>query len=139
MRIPLPAIAIPIVFGLLYLFVPGVKGQPWPPLRLLGAILAVLGYILLITARMQLGRSFAVTPQAKELITHGLYARFRNPIYLSVDVMWFGLILVLHLYWLFVPLLLLIAFHLIRARREATILQEAFAQAYIDYQKHTWF
>jgi len=139
MRIPLPAVAIPIVFVLLYLFVPGCKELPWPPLRLLGAILAVIGYILLITARMQLGKSFAVTPQAKALVTHGLYARFRNPIYLSVDVMWFGLILVLHLYWLFVPLLLLIAFHLIRARREATILQEAFAQTYIDYQKGTWF
>jgi protein-S-isoprenylcysteine O-methyltransferase Ste14 len=105
----------------------------------LGAFLAVLGYTLLITARMQLGKSFAVTPQAKALVTHGLYARFRNPIYLSVDVMWFGLILVLHLCWLFVPLLLLIVFHLFRARREAAILQETFAQAYIDYQKHTWF
>jgi protein-S-isoprenylcysteine O-methyltransferase Ste14 len=139
MRIPIPAVVIPVVVILLYLFVPGVKEQSWSPPRLLGAILAINGYVLLITARLQLGKSFAVTPQAKELVTHGLYARFRNPIYLSVDVMWFGLILVFGHYWLFVPWLALITFHLLRARREAKILQEAFAQAYIDYHQRTWF
>jgi protein-S-isoprenylcysteine O-methyltransferase Ste14 len=137
MRIPIPAVVIPVVVILLYLFAPGVKEQPWAPLRLLGAILAVIGYVLLITARLQLGKSFAVTPQAKELATHGLYSRFRNPIYLSVDGMWFGLILVFGYYWLFVPWLALIAFHLLRAHREAKILKEGFAQAYIDYHQRT--
>jgi hypothetical protein len=56
---------------------------------------------LFVTARLQLGKSFAVTPQAKELVTLGLYSRIPNPIYVFVDVMIFGLILALHLYWLF--------------------------------------
>ncbi len=139
MRIPIPAVVIPVLVILLYLFLPGVKEQPWPPLRVAGAALVVIGYILLITARIQLGKSFAVTAQAKALVTRGLYSRFRNPIYLSVDIMWFGLILVLHLYWLFVPLFALIVLHVFRARREAQILQDAFGQSYIDYQQRTWF
>jgi protein-S-isoprenylcysteine O-methyltransferase Ste14 len=42
--------------------------------------------------------------------------------------MWFGLVLALHLYWLFVPPLALLAFHVFRAQREGKILQEAFGQ-----------
>jgi protein-S-isoprenylcysteine O-methyltransferase Ste14 len=139
MRIPMPAIAVPLVVMLLYFFVPGVKERPWTGLRIAGAILAVAGYILLFTARIQLGASFAVTPQAKTLVTRGLYSRIRNPIYLFVDVMWFGLTLFLHLYWLFVPLVILLALHLFRVRREGEVLQEAFGQTYLDYRKQTWF
>ena len=138
MRIPIPAIVVPLLVLLLYLFVPGVKEQPWTATRITGAMLAVVGYIFLLTARIQLGKSFSVTPQAKNLVTSGLYSRIRNPIYLFVDVMWFGLILALHLYWLFVPLIALLVFQVFRARREGRILQEAFGQTYLDYRKRTW-
>ena len=138
MRIPIPAIVVPAIVVLLYVFVPGVRERPWTTLRIAGAILAVAGYVLLITARIQLGKSFAVTPQAKALVTSGLYSRIRNPIYLSVNVMWFGWILFLHLYWLFVALVALLAFQVLRARSEGQVLQEAFGQAYLDYRKQTW-
>ena len=94
---------------------------------------------MFVTARLQLGKSFAVTPQAKELVTFGLYSRIRNPIYLFVDVMIFGLILALHLYWLFVVYSLLVAVHVFRARKEAQVLQAKFGQAYLDYRRQTWF
>ena len=139
MRIPIPAIVVPIVAFLLYLFVPGLKEQPWTLLRITGAILAVVGYSTFVTARLQLGNSFAVTPQAKELVTLGLYSRIRNPIYVFVDVMIFGLILALHLYWLFALFPLLVAMHAFRAHREARVLQEKFGQAYINYCHETWF
>ena len=138
MRVPIPAVAVPLVVMLLYFLVPGIRERPWAGLRIAGAILAVVGYVLLITARIQLGKSFAVTPQAKALVTRALYSRIRNPIYLFVDVMWFGLTLFLHLYWLFVPLVLLLAFHWFQARRESEVLQEAFGQTYLDYRKRTW-
>jgi protein-S-isoprenylcysteine O-methyltransferase Ste14 len=139
MRIPIPAIVVPIVAFLLYLFVPGLREQPWSLLRIAGAILAVVGYSTFVTARLQLGNSFAVTPQAKELVTLGLYSRIRNPIYVFVDVMIFGLILALHLYWLFALFPLLVAMQAFRAHREANVLQEKFGQAYINYSDQTWF
>src|ERR1035438_7589922 len=92
MRIPIPAIVLPTVVLALYLLVPGLKERPWTVLRIAGAILAVVGYSTFVTARLQLGKSFAVTPQAKELVTLGLYSRIRNPIYVFVDIMIFGLI-----------------------------------------------
>jgi protein-S-isoprenylcysteine O-methyltransferase Ste14 len=139
MKIPIPAIVIPLVVLLLYLFVPGVKERPWTALRVTGAILAVAGYTLLIIARLHLGKSFSVTPQAKELVTAGLYSRIRNPIYVFVDVMWLGLTLALHLYWLFVPFVALLIMHTIRCRKEAAVLEDRFGQTYLDYRKQTWF
>lgn len=139
MRVPIPAIVIPLVVLLLYLFVPGLKERPWTVLRIVGVILAVIGYATVVTARLQLGKSFAVTPQAKELVSHGLYSRIRNPIYVFVDVMIFGLILALHLYWLFALFPILVVVHAFRAHREATVLQNKFGQVYLDYREQTWF
>jgi protein-S-isoprenylcysteine O-methyltransferase Ste14 len=128
MSVPIPAVVVPMVVLLLYLFVPGLKERPWTGLRIAGALLAVVGYSAFVTARLQLGKSFAVTPQAKELVTLGLYY-----------VMIFGLILALHLYWLFVLFPLLVVLHAYRAHREAKVLQEKFGQAYLDYRSKTWF
>ncbi len=139
MGIPIPAIVVPVICLLLYLFVPGLRQQPWTALRIAGAITAVFGYVLFVVARLQLGASFSVSSQAKELVTHGLYARIRNPIYVFVVVMWVGLIVALHLYWLFIPLLALLLMQLIRSGREAKVLEERFGQAYLDYRQQTWF
>jgi protein-S-isoprenylcysteine O-methyltransferase Ste14 len=139
MKVPIPAIVIPLVALLLYFFVPGVREQPWTILRIAGAMLAATGYVLLIVARLQLGKSFSVSPQAKALVTHGLYSRIRNPIYVFVGVMWLGVVVALRLYWLFVPLFVLLVMQVFRVRREARVLQERFGQAYLDYRKQTWF
>lgn len=139
MRIPIPAIVVPLVCLLLYLFVPGLRQRPWTALRIAGAIVAIIGYILFVIARLQLGKSFSVSPQAKELVTHGLYSRIRNPIYVFVGVMWLGLIVALQLYWLFLPVLFLLIVQVFRVRREARVLQDRFGQAYLDYRKQTWF
>lgn len=139
MKIPIPGLVVPILCLLLYLFVPGLGERPWTALRIAGVIVAILGYVLLITARLQLGRSFSVSPQAKALVTQGLYARIRNPIYVSVGVMWIGIIVALHLYWLFLPLILLLIAQIIRSGKEARVLEEKFGQAYLDYRKRTWF
>jgi protein-S-isoprenylcysteine O-methyltransferase Ste14 len=139
MKIPIPAIVVPVVALLLYLFVPGVRQQPWTALRITGAILAMAGYSLFVTARLQLGKSFSVSPQAKELVTHGLYSRIRNPIYVFVGVMWLGLIVALRLYWLLLPFFALLVMQMIRVGKEAKVLQERFGQTYLDYRKQTWF
>jgi protein-S-isoprenylcysteine O-methyltransferase Ste14 len=124
---------------LLYLFVPGLKEQPWTELRIMGAVLAVLGYVLVVTARIQLGRSFSVRPEAKALVQHGLYSRIRNPMYVFVDVMLFGLILALNMNWILLFLIVFAIFQMRQARREARVLQEKFGQAYVEYRNRTWF
>jgi len=139
MRVYAPAVVIASFVLLLYLFVPGVKEEPWTASRIAGAFLTVFGYVLVITARVQLGTSFSVRPEARELVTHGLYSRIRNPMYVFLDVLLFGLVLVLRIYWLFLILAGLAISQGLQARREAKLLQEKFGQAYLDYRNQTWF
>jgi protein-S-isoprenylcysteine O-methyltransferase Ste14 len=53
--------------------------------------------------------------------------------------MWFGLIVALQLDWLFVPYVALLVMQLIRAGREAKVLEERFGPAYLNYREQTWF
>ena len=51
-----------------------------------GVALAAISFALVILARVQLGKSFAVTPQATDLVTHDLYSRLQHPMYVFVDL-----------------------------------------------------
>jgi protein-S-isoprenylcysteine O-methyltransferase Ste14 len=139
MRIPIPAVVVPLTVLLLYVLLPGVRERPWTALRIAGAIVAVIAYGLVFAARIQLGKSFSVRPQAKELVTLGLYSRFRNPMYVFVDIMLFGVVIAFHAYWLSLILPPLVVFQTRQARHEAEVLKGKFGQAYLDYRKQTWF
>lgn len=99
----------------------------------------IAAFLLWATSRLQLGASFSVKPQAKGLVTRGIYSRIRNPIY-TFGMLWIaGLILVVgHPLWLLI-LLVLIPMQIVRARREARVLEEKFGQEYRAYRRHTWF
>jgi protein-S-isoprenylcysteine O-methyltransferase Ste14 len=90
-------------------------------------------------ARRQLGRAFAFTPQAKGLVTTGLYARIPHPMYLFLDLALLGGVTILRQVWLLAPWAALVAAQVLQARREATILEHAFGDAYRDYRKRTWW
>ena len=134
-----PALGIPAIAVLLYFLIPGVRGQPWTWMRIFGAVIAVIGYVLVVVARLQLGRSFSIRPQAKELVVRGLYSRIRHPMYIFVDLMIFGLILALYFPWALVILPVLAVVQIVQARREGRVLQAKFGQAYQDYRRQTWF
>lgn len=134
-----PAVAIPVIAVLLYLLVPGVRNQPWTPVRISGIVIATIGYILVVTARVQLGRSFSVRPQARDLVVRGLYSRIRHPMYMFVDLVILGLILALYVPWALVILPVLVVLQSVQARRETRALHAKFGQAYLDYRRQTWF
>jgi protein-S-isoprenylcysteine O-methyltransferase Ste14 len=105
----------------------------------LGLILAIWAFILWATARVQLGSSFSVQPEARALVTRGIYSRIRNPIYVF-GAMWIaGLVLVIGKpFWLLI-LLLLLPMQVVRARRESRVLEEKFGAEYREYRRMTWF
>ena len=112
---------------------------PWSEFRLIGLLIAVPAAILLIIARYQLGKSFSVSPQARQLITHGLYSKFRNPMYLFSGLLVFSFVLALQKPILLAIFAVLIPLQIIRARQEAKILEARFGDAYREYRKNTWF
>jgi protein-S-isoprenylcysteine O-methyltransferase Ste14 len=107
--------------------------------RWLGAALAVVSLALVAKARRDLGRSFSVKAQPKGLVTHGLYARLRHPMYLFVDLAVVGLSLALARPLLLVIVFVAVPIHIYRSRKEDRLLEEKFGEAYRDYRKHTWF
>lgn len=77
----------------------------WTPMRIAGICLLLFAFAWARLARYQLGRSFSVTPQARQLVTSGIYSRIRNPIYLATPFLVIGLSLTLARWW---PMLLLV-------------------------------
>jgi protein-S-isoprenylcysteine O-methyltransferase Ste14 len=112
---------------------------PWDFQRYLGAALIFFGLAGIALARYQLGKSFAIRAEAHQLVTHGIYSKIRNPIYFFGTFLIVGFVLLVHrpVLWAFVPVLIIM--QIIRARREARVLEAAFGDAYRDYRRKTWF
>jgi protein-S-isoprenylcysteine O-methyltransferase Ste14 len=103
-----------------------------------GLLLAAVGFPLWVIARRQLGTAFAVRARADELVTHGLYARVRHPIYLFGCIAYFGSLLALqNRLWLGLWLALT-PIELLRIRREEHALLDRFGEEYRRYRRSTW-
>ena len=112
---------------------------PWNAQRYIGTVLTVVGVSFMIVARVKLGKSFSIRPEAHELVTAGLYSKIRNPIYVFGMVMFTGVAMVVQRLSLWVILVVLAVVQVIRARREARVLEAAFGDAYREYRRQTWF
>jgi len=108
-------------------------------LRIVGVVLIVVGFILWTLARFQLGASFAVKAEARQLVTRGLYSKIRNPIYvfgswvIAGGILMFGKPVWLLVFFIIVPL------QLWRAKKESAVLEAAFGEEYREYKAGTWF
>jgi protein-S-isoprenylcysteine O-methyltransferase Ste14 len=111
----------------------------WNTARLTGFCIAVPAAVFLFTARWQLGKSFSVTPQARELVTWGLYSKIRNPIYVFSALLILGVLIALQYRYAVLLLLLLIPIQITRAHQEAKVLEARFGEEYRTYRKGTWF
>src|SRR5690242_1879211 len=80
-----------------------VDGGAWRTRTVVGLAILVPSFALWALARHQLGASFTLRAEARQLVTHGLYSRIRHPIYLFAECMALGIIIFLGF-----PLLLLV-------------------------------
>jgi len=134
-----PFLVLQFCVALLVLALASFRPGEWNTLRWVGLIIAILAAVPFFVARYQLGKSFSVMPQARELVTHGIYSKIKNPIYVFSTLFVVGLLLTLQIRraLIFVPVL--IAVQLLRAHQEAKVLRDKFGDAYQEYRKKTWF
>ena len=104
-----------------------------------GVMLAAISFALAVVARVQLGKSFAVTPKAKDLVTHGLYSRLQHPMYVFVDLTVCGIALAVHGWHVLLLLVGLVPLQMRNAHRESTLLKDKFGEHYEKYRRATWF
>ncbi len=107
--------------------------------QIVGGAVMLVSFGLLVVARIQLGKSFTASARARALVTHGLYSKIRNPIYVFGGVfiaavfVYLGTPLVLLLFVVLIPL------QIQRARTESKVLERAFGDEYRAYKARTWF
>ena len=137
MKLNIVTLAIIVVFGAI--FFREAFGMPWTPSRIVGLTVALPALLLLIVARIQLGRAFSVRAKATTLVTSGLYSHIRNPIYVFAGFFILGIII-----WSGRPVLLLflavlVPVQMYRSHKEAQVLEARFGDEYLAYKRRTWF
>jgi protein-S-isoprenylcysteine O-methyltransferase Ste14 len=128
-----------VLFLAVLFFVVFLMPGHWAVNRFIGLAVMIIGAIFLFTARFQLGNSFAVTAQARELVTRGLYSKIRNPIYVFSSLIVLGLFIIIGRPYPFLFLVFLVAVQTFRAHKEAQVLEAKFGDQYREYRKQTWF
>jgi protein-S-isoprenylcysteine O-methyltransferase Ste14 len=125
-----------VVFAAIFI---AMAQPPWPAYRLVGFTLAIIGIAALTVARITLGNSFSIAPEARHLVTNGIYSRFRHPVYVFSAIAIAGLFLYVRLPMMCLLLVPIAAVQVIRARAEERVLTEKFGDAYLQYKRQTWF
>ena len=111
------------------------------PLGILGVVGLMVAVLVRAKAHRDLGSNFTIAPgtrKERNLVTSGIYARVRHPMYLSMLVWGFAAPLVLHNYIVGIaPLASIGAFLLVRLPVEERVLQEEFGEEYRSYMART--
>ena len=113
----------------------GPRVTPW----YVGLCLAAAAAPWWFAARWQLGASFSVRPDARQLVTRGLYSKIRHPVYVFGSLAWLGALLALLGWSALIIWLVVVVIEIGRARREERVLAEKFGAEYEAYRSRTWF
>jgi protein-S-isoprenylcysteine O-methyltransferase Ste14 len=76
---------------------------------------------------------------ARQLVTRGLYAKLRHPVYVFGSLAWLGALLALLGWSALIIWLVVVVIEFSRARREERVLAQTFGPEYEAYRSRTWF
>jgi len=100
-------------------------------------LLVLVGCTTAILVMVDLGRSLSIMPEARKLVTSGLYRRIRHPLYLAEEIAIIGFYLQFRS-WQTMPILVVhFYFQIRRMDWEESILAKAFP-AYAEYKQRTY-
>ena len=104
-----------------------------------GLCLSALFAVLWFVAKRQLGEAFSVRPEARRLVTRGVYSKIRHPIYVFGTLAFLFIVLALQGWPALIIWGVVILIQLVRLRREERVLTETFGAEYTAYRSRTWF
>lgn len=133
-------IGLPLAYAFTSLF--GFLDYDLPDLAdIAGIVGLVLAFAIRMKAHLDLGDSFTISPgtrRERDMVTTGIYAYVRHPMYLSMLVWGVATPLVLQNYLLgFLPLASIVAFLTVRLPSEEDILLKEFGDRYREYMSMT--
>lgn len=115
------------------------SSMPWTATRIAGVVIGLPSVALFVLARTELGDSFSVRAKAQKLVTHGLYSRIRNPIYIFGGLLIASFLLYINQPYGLLIFVVVIPLQIYRARNEEKVLEAKFGEEYREYKARTWF
>ena len=133
-----------IAFLLFFQLIFGIAILPLPTsltIQLVGFALVIIGLGACVVARRELSSNWANAwefqiKHNQELVTTGIYAFVRHPIYVGLVTAMIGAELVAESY-LFLPFLFIFCLAYLQAKKEEKLLEGHFGKEYADYKKRT--
>jgi protein-S-isoprenylcysteine O-methyltransferase Ste14 len=132
-----------LLYTLLFLMQPEVQNAYLPistlqddRIAMTGIVLMPIGALIMIISQLQLGASYRLNlPDAKtRLVTNGIYALSRNPLYMGLYIMFFAVWLMIPSWiYLFCLMFFVVNYHFKITVLEEPYLQTTFAEDYSDY------
>ena len=122
---------------LIYLLLLFPRAEANPAWDALSASLLIFGNGLCVLAALDLGRSLSIMPEARRLVTAGLYRRIRHPLYLAEELAMVGVFLQFRSWQAAAILIVHFYFQLRRMHWEERILDAAFPD-YAAYRQRSW-
>jgi protein-S-isoprenylcysteine O-methyltransferase Ste14 len=139
MKIPRRVFGFIVLLGVIAYLFWSRPPNPWTWMHTLGVCLMLTGFPLWILAHVQLGSSFTARAEARTLVTHGLYSKIRNPIYVFGSIAIAGILLFLGQPYLLLIFVALIPLQWFRMGKESKVLEAKFGDEYRNYRRATWF
>jgi len=127
------------VFAYLVLAALAIQSGARVTLWYVGLGLSALFAVLWLVAKWQLGDAFSVRPEARLLVTRGVYSKIRHRIYVFGTLAFLCAVFALLGWSVLVIWLVVIPIQVSRARREERVLADAFGPEYVAYRSRTWF
>ncbi len=115
-----------------------IRVAPYGAFWFAGIVIAAFAFPLWVLARLQLGSAFSFKPEARRLVTTGLYSKIRHPVYVFGTMAGLSGLLALQIWPLLAAGVVLIPITVLRIRREEQVLEAALGQEYETYRKQTW-
>lgn len=132
-----PKINALLALGLGYALLLLPRAPPHVAWDLLASAFLLLGNFMCLLSVSTLGRNLSIMPEARKLVTAGLYGRIRHPLYLSELVADIGVFMQFRSGWALAILLAVLYFQIQRMRWEEQILMRTF-EDYAAYRLRTW-
>jgi protein-S-isoprenylcysteine O-methyltransferase Ste14 len=104
--------------------------------EMISTLLALIGTVGSVVALGQLGRSFSVMAETRQLVISGPYRLVRHPLYLAEEIAMIGVFMQFASVWTALLLILQIAFQLRRMHNEELVLTASFPE-YVEYRQIT--
>jgi protein-S-isoprenylcysteine O-methyltransferase Ste14 len=107
-----------------------------PSQEMVSTVLTIIGSVGAVVALSQLGRSFSLMAETRQLVTTGPYRFVRHPLYLAEEIAIVGLFMQFASLWTALLFAAHIAFQLRRMHNEELVLSASFPE-YVAYRRNT--